>query len=449
MPNSIKLVECTRIKSSLQSVLWTAHGVKILPSRVSLRWIYTPDGSRTIPAFPHLEQLLAAPSHASLLASLRSIPDRQYDTSIVVTRDVRRIPLKLDFQTALDEKEANHLKASFDGLSHFYPVDIYPENIVSHEGLLTAFRRLQLLEGFGLEDHHRFGSYSLLHVDVKIYWDLLRFLYSYTGMAPIRHDLFLVFGYWHAYSYAHIALWKEFRSTFLADAFWAIFPEQKLLRRPPLVQSSTFFTWIRLAYPTFREPLQESVVVARRDMIDYDIKLVQQLERGILMAKNNPYRPIVIRLENLQTLMEFAIPVIQDYGVALKGNDYPTLDHCLHGLVAFFVMCSAHGTLDYRRSLYCFLIINRYWSYHHLPIMQLLQANHTLFSEESGEIALSVLATSQPTSNRAKYEQVRKDWQLVRARSDLHGSADESFNLKKKRRMLSILFFIFLYYQGT
>ena len=140
---------------------------------------------------------------------------------------MRRIPLKFDFKTAIDVKEANHLRASFDGLSYFYPVDIYPENIASHEGLLTAFRRLQLLEGFGLENHHRFGSYTLLHVDVKIYWDLLRFLYSYSGMAPIRHDLFLVFGYWHAYSYAHVALWAEFRATYLADAFWAIFPDQK------------------------------------------------------------------------------------------------------------------------------------------------------------------------------------------------------------------------------
>ena len=69
--------------------------------------------------------------------------------------------------------------------------------------------------------------------------------------------------------------------------------------------------------------------------------------------------------------------------------------------------------------------MTRYWTYHQLPIMILLQANHTLFSEESGEIALSALATSQPTSNRAKYDQVRKDWQLVRSRFNLH-SIDKS-----------------------
>ena len=102
----------------------------------------------------------------------------------------------------------------------------------------------------------------------------------------------------------------------------------------------------------------------------------------------------------------------------------------------FFVMCNAQGSLDYRRSLYCFVIMTRYWTYHKLPIMTLLQANHTLFSEESGEIALSALATSQHTSNRAKYHQVRKDWQLVRSRFNLH-SIDKSSTLKKKHRTLS------------
>jgi len=46
--------------------------------------------------------------------------------SLVVIRYVRRIPLKLYSQTALDDDEAEHLASSFDGLTHFYPVDIYP-----------------------------------------------------------------------------------------------------------------------------------------------------------------------------------------------------------------------------------------------------------------------------------------------------------------------------------
>ena len=130
-------------KHLVQNALWTAHGVKILPYQVSLHWSYTPE-EKTISALPYLDQLLANPSHAGLLSSLRSVPYYQYQNAIVVKRDVRRIPLKLDYKTAIDPNEANHLKASYDGLVYFHPVDIYPENIASHEGLLTAFRRLQL-----------------------------------------------------------------------------------------------------------------------------------------------------------------------------------------------------------------------------------------------------------------------------------------------------------------
>jgi len=118
-------------KDLLPKVQWTAHGVKFLPGIVKLNWCPTADGTGTIPAMPLLDQLLADPCHLGVLTCLRQITVEQYDSSIVARRDVRRIPLKLDIKTALDAKEAAHLKASFDGLSHFYPVDIYPENIVA------------------------------------------------------------------------------------------------------------------------------------------------------------------------------------------------------------------------------------------------------------------------------------------------------------------------------
>ena len=148
-----------------------------------------------------------------------------------------------------------------------------------------------------------------------------------------------MFGYWHAYSYAHVALWAEFRATFLADAFWAIFPDQKLLRRPPLLQSSTFFTWIRLAYPEFRDVLRERIREQANAMVNYDIELVHSIETGrVPISKNNPFRPQLIRLLNLQTLMEFCIPVIQDYGVAIKGNDY-AYSRNLSMLLWLFLLC--------------------------------------------------------------------------------------------------------------
>jgi len=58
-------------------------------------------------------------------------------------------------------------------------------------------------------------------------------------------------------------------------------------------------------------------------------------------------------------------------------------------------MCKAKGALDYQRSMYCYELMLRYWEKKKLPIIELLRLNHTMFSEESGEIALSALTTSQ------------------------------------------------------
>ena len=107
----------------------------------------------------------------------------------------------------------------------------------------------------------------------------------------------------------------------------------------------------------------------------------------------NTYHARYIRLINLQTLFEFCIPVIQDYGVALKSNDWVLFSQCYVSLVSFFVMCNGQGVGEYQRSLYCFTLMLRYWTHHELPIMTLLRSNHTLFSEEAGEIALSVLSS--------------------------------------------------------
>ena len=115
---------------------------------------------------------------------------------------------------------------------------------------------------------------------------------------------------------------------------------------------------------------------------------------------------------------------------------------CFMSMLLFFVMCNGKGATDYQRSLYCFTMTLRYWTLHQLPIIKLLQANHTMFSEETGEIALSVLSTSQPINNRTKIEQARKAWQFVRTRYNLHKSVNGVRDRKKKHRILSkCLFF--------
>src|SRR5215470_3134627 len=59
------------------------------------------------------------------------------------------------------------------------------------------------------------------------------------------------------------------------------------------------------------------------------------------------------------------------------------------------------GAWDYRSMLVCRLLM-QHWIKEDLPVAQLLQANHTVFSEESGEIALSVLVHSQPPNTHTE-----------------------------------------------
>ena len=61
--------------------------------------------------------------------------------SIVVLRNVRRIPLKMTETD--DPREQAHLASSYDGLRYFVPVDIYSDNITAVE-VLTDLQRLEL-----------------------------------------------------------------------------------------------------------------------------------------------------------------------------------------------------------------------------------------------------------------------------------------------------------------
>ena len=200
---------------------WTAHAFKELPIDLDLSW-KTIEGGDTVAALPNPDDLLTELHFEDLTVDLIHLSKAFFNDAIVVLRNVRRIPPKV-VETD-DPLEKAHLDSSYDGLKHFIPVDIYSENITAVPGLIKIFRLLQKMEGFGATDHRRSGQYSLLHVDMAIFWKLLRALYCYPALAGIRHDLFLLFGFWHAYHYAYVALWDEFRSTFLAKAFWLLYP---------------------------------------------------------------------------------------------------------------------------------------------------------------------------------------------------------------------------------
>src|SRR6185437_5903094 len=146
----------------------------------------------------------------------------------------------------------------------------------------------------------RAGQYSLLMVDVAIYWQLFRLYYSFSGKAAVPQDQLLLFGFWHPYHYAHVALWNEFRHTFLVPIFFALFPEEKLKRRRSLTQSSTLLVWPRLAYPEISALLGEQLEVMRQKMLDFDLEFISNIsEKKGDGLPENPYRSRFIHLEIL------------------------------------------------------------------------------------------------------------------------------------------------------
>ena len=109
-------------------------------------------------------------------------------------------------------------------------------------------------------------------------------------------------------------------------------------------------------------------------------------------------------------------PATQDYGVALKGNNFGSLLQCYDRLLLFFLSCRSKGAWDYYRSMLVCRLLMQHWIKEDLPVAQLLQANHTVFSEESGEIALSVLVHSQPPNTHTELTTTRNYWQLTHQR---------------------------------
>jgi len=248
----------------------------------------------------------------------------------------------------------------------------------------------------------------------------------------------LFFGFWHPFLYGHVSIWNEFRSTFLAPAFFTLFPTQMLLFRPKLVQSSTFFSWLRLSYPLFRAKLMAAIETTRVAALQEDVDTVKRLEeKKVGEILPNVYRSRLAHLYNLFTLMEFCIPVLHDYGVALKSTDFGVFHLCYLRLFLMYLIIRDRGSTVYRTPMFVFLLQLMYWIRTKSPISTYLHLNHTIFSEECGEIALSMLANLQPSSTRGSLLETQKCWQLVKLKFDdvpsrLGGSAGRT-PLKKYR----------------
>ena len=72
---------------------WTAHAFKKLPITIDLSW-KTIEGGDTVAALPNLDELLTELHFEDLTIDLIQLSKAFFDDSIVVLRNVRRIPLR-------------------------------------------------------------------------------------------------------------------------------------------------------------------------------------------------------------------------------------------------------------------------------------------------------------------------------------------------------------------
>jgi hypothetical protein len=273
-----------------------------------------------------------------------------YSDAECVKRDVRRVPLK---RNGLTDDEVAHLALSSDGLRFFHPVQLHRYNCQSTDGLLAVLA--ELIQTYNIKTSRR---YSILNVDVSLYNSLLHMVYACKGMELLRSRVFCMFGIWHVYLYGHVAIWDAFRATFLADAFFSLFPNTTLMRRPSLFKSSVFFTWLRLSYPRFRAEL---------------LFTLQNLKEEYLELDHNPRRNKKLHAEakarfihccNLYTLFEFAIPVLQDYGLAIKLCSLELFLKCFQRILKLFILLRSQGSNMYTRSMLIFWCHLNYWKKH-------------------------------------------------------------------------------------
>jgi hypothetical protein len=106
---------------------------------------------------------------------------------------------------------------------------------------------------------------------------------------------------------------------------------------------------------------------------------------------------------NLYVLIEFVIPVLQDYGCALKQSSFDQFDQCYKKLMLLYLLCTSKGAHVYQMTMLVYDHIVEYWKEMGLPIWKVLSSSPTFFSEESGEVALSTLTIGQSSTSFGKF----------------------------------------------
>jgi hypothetical protein len=102
----------------------------------------------------------------------------------------------------------------------------------------------------------------------------------------LQGKLIPILGTWHPFKQGHSLLWCLAAKSFLKGLFQCICPGDGFYLKAKLRQQQTYFTYIRLAYPEFKDALTEAIATR---------------------AGNATSQALLL---NLQTMCEVLIPLV-------------------------------------------------------------------------------------------------------------------------------------------
>jgi hypothetical protein len=131
-----------------------------------------------------------------------------------------------------------------------------------------------------------------------------------------------------------------------------------------MFHSTVLFSWMRLAYGKIRPVLHQAIIGIE--------KKIKTIVIAYATARTAPAdyqhcRAMYIQLLNLRFLFQFAIPVIQDYGISIKLNDVDLFIRSLEKLLLLFITLNTRGTDIYCRSILIFLRNLTHWKENKVP----------------------------------------------------------------------------------
>ena len=114
--------------------------------------------------------------------------------------------------------------------------------------------------------------------------------------------------------------------------------------RPQQTHSATFFTWLRLAYPQLKLQLIHAVTLLKSRVLSWEMGFIKKVRGGeSVLDQKIFFLAGYVHLLDLQTLFEFVIPAIQDYGVSLRGDNWVQFWNCYLRLLVLYLSCSSKG----------------------------------------------------------------------------------------------------------